>query len=471
MWSMDALAGCANGLRRRFNELDLDRQFIVAGGLVAVLSMLAIGTWVAARVRADSIANEASNTAKFMDSFIAPLAQELQSGDSFSIGPIRALDEILDTAELRDRVVSVKIWKPDGRIAYARDVALIGQTFPLSPGLKGALAGQTVAEFDELDEDESRDEEKSGLPLLEVYSPIRADWSGDVIGVAEFYENATALSEQLARARLQGWLVTAAVTALICLSLLGIVRGGSRTIMAQRQALATRLAEVERIAHQNFELRQQVEGAARRLSELSEANLRRVGSDLHDGPAQLISLVALRLDSWRKLSGKAQETAYGEIAQTLQAALAELRQISRGLVLPELTELPLGDVVERAIAAHEARTHSLVRRHASTLDCPAPEATKICVYRFVQEGLNNAFRHAGGDGQTVMAHLTEGKLSVRVTNKVRTDDPPGMADEKIGLQGLRDRVESLGGQFSFAIADGMAALAMTLNVSAQREQP
>jgi len=456
------------GVSWRFHEMDLSRQFMMAGGLVALLSMLAIGSWVVSRVRNDAIANEAANTARFMDSFIAPLAQELKSADTFSIGPIRALDEILDGPELRDRVVSVKIWKPSGRIAYARDVDLIGRSFPLSAGLQGALAGKTIAELNELDEAESRDEQSSGIPLLEVYSPIRADWSGDIIGVAEFYENATELSDQLERARLQGWLVTAAVTSLICLSLFGIVRRGSRTIARQREALAARLAEVETVASQNLELRRQVERASRRLSELSEANLRRVGADLHDGPAQLIGLVALRLDAWRRLSGKAQHAAYQEISNTLQTALSELRQISRGLVLPELRDLAIVDVVERAVAAHEARTHTTVVRTLNLTKCDAPEAVKICAYRFVQEGLNNAYRHAAGRGQAVTATMEDDNLVLRVTNEVaEAVTPPGTPGEKMGLPGLRDRVQSLGGSFSFVIGGGHAVLEMRLNLMSE----
>ena len=157
---------------RWFAELDLTRQFALAGGLVAIASMLVIGNWVSARIEADAIANTASGTARFMDSFIAPLAQELQAQDTFSIGPIRALDEVLESAQVRDRVISVKIWKPGGRVAYSRDTALIGQTFPLSAGLQGAFAGTTVAELDQLDEAESRDEAARGMPLLEIYSPI-----------------------------------------------------------------------------------------------------------------------------------------------------------------------------------------------------------------------------------------------------------------------------------------------------------
>ena len=433
---------------------------------MALLSMLAIGSWVGNRIRTDAIDNTGANTARFMDSFISPLAQELQSGDTFSIGPIRALDEIMESPAVRGRVVSVKIWKPGGRIAYARDVDLIGRTFPMSPALQGAFEGRTVTEFNELEEAESRGEAASGIPLLEVYSPIHADWSGEIIGVVEFYENATALSNQLKQATLQAWLVTAAVTALICLSLFGIVRRGSRTIISQRKALASRLEEVQLVAQQNESLRQQVEKASRRLSELTEAGLRRVGADLHDGPAQLIGLVALRLDALRRLPEKRRRSALDEITSTLDTALSELRQISRGLVLPELDELTLDAVIERAISSHEIRTHTSVDRKVALETVSAPEAFKICVYRFIQEGLNNAFRHAAGAGQVVIAAIENDTIHVRILNDLdKSVISLSASKDKLGLHGLRERVESLGGIFDFRISNtGEAVLDMKLRM-------
>jgi len=459
--------GWAARLIRTFNAMDLTRQFALAGGAVALVAMLLIGAWVSQRVRDDSIASAATSTARFMDSFIAPLAQELQSQETFSIGPIRALDEVLAGPQLRDRVISVKIWKPDGRIAYARDVEMIGQTFSPSPELKAALAGGVVAELDQLDEPESAGEAQSDVPLLEIYSPIRAEWTGEVIGVAEFYENATDLVSQLQRARMQGWLVTAAATALICLTLFAIVRRGGRTIADQRTALAARLSEVEQVAEQNRTLRQQVERAARRLSELNESNLRRLGADLHDGPTQLISLVALRLDALSRAPAKDRKRAHAEVAQALDAALVEIRQISRGMVLPELAPLSLPAVIERAVAAHESRSRTTVAREVDIAPVDAPEAAKICVYRFVQEGLNNAFRHAGGRDQAVKAQIMGRNILLRVTNGVEPrQESDGVEGQGMGLSGLRDRVESLGGEFRFEISpDRKAVLDMKLDIS------
>ncbi len=70
-------------------------------------------------------------------------------------------------------------------------------------------------------------------------------------------------------------------------------------------------------------------------------------------------------------------------------------------------------------------------RHAVNLDLddlPASNSTplKTCVYRFAQEGLNNAFRHAEAEGQTVRARCEDGLLTVEVSDR-GPGFPPGRA--------------------------------------------
>ena len=96
------------------------------------------------------------------------------------------------------------------------------------------------------------------------------------------------------------------------------------------------------------------ESASRRSTELNEQFLRRVGSDLHDGPAQLIALASLRLDAIRQLvsaipqipASKSEDLDTAQNA--LDDALAEIRNISSGLVLPELEGLTLTEILTKA---------------------------------------------------------------------------------------------------------------------------
>jgi hypothetical protein len=79
---------------------------------------------------------------------------------------------------------------------------------------------------------------------------------------------------------------------------------------------------------------------------------------------------------------------------------------------------------------------------------------KVCIYRFVQEGLNNAYRHAAGIGQTVHAISDGHELTVEVADQGPGFSLPSSGGGGLGLTGLRDRVESLGGKFSLETEPG-----------------
>jgi signal transduction histidine kinase len=85
-----------------------------------------------------------------------------------------------------------------------------------------------------------------------------------------------------------------------------------------------------------------------------------------------------------------------------------------------------------------------------------PLPIKITLYRVVQEALSNAFRHAGGAAQQVKLAYQAGKLQLVVS-----DAGPGFdstseqsSEEHLGLVGMRERVESLGGTFRIDCAPG-----------------
>lgn len=459
-----------SGIRARLAALTLVQRFSLAGGAVMLVSMIIIGSWVTAVISARVVESTGAATALFMDSFIAPLAQELDEADTLSIGPTRALEELLAGSAFGQRVLSIKIWKPGGLIAYAADPDLIGQRFAPSDGLARALKGHLVAELDQLDDPESEAEQRAGVPLLEVYSPIRQAWSGKVIAVAEFYENASGLAAAMAAARRQSWALVAAVTLLIGLTLFGIVHRASRVIEDQRSELERRVADSERMSRESRTLKVRAERASSRLAELNESFLKRISSELHDGPAQLIGLAALRLASLGRSRNKQdRERELAVVDGALTEAIREIRNLCKGLSLPEIDGVPIGRTVERVIRSHEARTDTTV---SVDVDMPAavPHPVAISVFRFVQEGLNNAYRHANGAGQAVRGRVADGRLTLTVSN--RLDGSSGPAESAtprgLGLEGLRERVESLGGSFDFRIAPGrQAEMTMTIELDAE----
>jgi signal transduction histidine kinase len=292
-----------------------------------------------------------------------------------------------------------------------------------------------------------------GMPLVEIYSPIHAAWSGEIVAVAEFYEVNPDLQRDLAEARWAAWATVAGIVLALGSVLYVIVLGGSRTIEAQRAALDARLAELADLSARNTELRLRVQGAAARAAEQTDRSMRRIGADLHDGPAQHLAYAALRLDNLRdKLSDRERaEAELDTVKGAVQGAMGEVRALSRGLSLPEVAGLSAGRIVRLAVEAHEARTGHAVEVEESGTDAPdLSMAERICVFRFVQEALNNASRHAGGMGMAVTLDVARAHLRLAVA-----DRGPGAGDRAgLGLAGLRDRVESLGGRFEVRSRDG-----------------
>ena len=441
--------------QQSWNNLSLASQFGIAGSFVLVIGMAIIGFWVTEKIEDGVTRNTAVSTALYMESFVAPLIGELSTSDTLSAEKRKALDELLKDNELGRRIISFKIWKEDGLIAYSSRPSIIGQRFPTTPNLLAAWKGEVTAEFDKLEDEEDAQERVQGIPLLEMYSPIREQYTGRIYAVAEFYEIAAALKKNLFMANLQSWLVVALVTLAMLGALSGIVFRGSSTIGQQRIALEERVSELSRLLTLNEQLRQRLQRASQRTAEINESYLRRISADLHDGPAQLLSLSLLRLDAlvsvFEQASGADHDDSEVQIVRgALSDAIKEIREICAGLTLPELDNLSPGKLLINAATAHERRTGTEVALDIQSVPEHLARSIKICIFRFVQETLSNAFRYAGGSGQKLTCHYDNGRLEIAVSDTGPGFDPENVPDGEentgLGLPGLLERIESLGGQ-------------------------
>ncbi len=262
------------------------------------------------------------------------------------------------------------------------------------------------------------------------------------------------------------WAAVAVGTILFFAALFAIVLRGSRLIDAQKQALSERVADLTTLLDQNETLRLRVQRASQRAAALNERFLRQIGSDLHDGPAQLIALASLKLDARGLTSAGAKVSQRKEqlsgIRSHLDDALSEIRALARGLVLPTIESAALDQILALAIDEYRQRSSVAVAYKASGLCRPVTTSEKICAYRFVQEGLNNGLRHAAGAGQAVELSCDGQILKISVKDEGPGFDPDAVHQDAIGLAGLRDRVESLGGQFDIAAGASGTTLTMTL---------
>ena len=418
-------------LRRIWDGLGLFRQFTLTACTCIALGagMLVLGSFVSAAIGDRVIRNAAAATVFSVNGLDRSFWQELTGKSALSEESLRALDRAFNETEPVRQIASVTICLPDGRVVYSTTRDFIGRTLAVTPKLVKALNGEVAAEFGKLSEEDDALERSRNVPLLDIYVPVRDKGGDHVIAVAELFAYAPGPKAELDVVRLESWLAVGGLALVQIILLHTIVWQGNKTIESQRAALA---------------------GAGRASAEMSERFLRRLSADLHDGPAQLIGLALLKLDALHPLLA-AKDSNSGELEKirtVLQDCLREVRHLSAGLAPPELGSLPLRKVLELAVRQHEQRTGSTVSSAIGLLPANTSSLHQVCIYRFVQEGLNNAYRHAAAVGQAVNVVCDGYELTVEVADKGPGFSPSNsFAGGGLGLVGLRARVESLGGKF------------------------
>lgn len=452
----------------RWRSLSLARQFLLAGTLVSMAAMLGVGALVADVIERSLIRHAAATTALYVDSVIAPVLPDMRTVHSLDGVVAHALDETLGAGKLGERLVSYRLWRRDGTVLYANRPELIGERFEPGANLLAAFSGEVVAEYDRADDSESGFERSAALPLLEIHSPIRQPWTGEVIAVSEFQEHVPDFAHALQVARLRGWMAVGVVTLGLFLTLAAIVLRGSAMIETQRLVLKQRVEDLSRLARSNELLAMQAQTASARATDFNERFLRQLGADLHDGPAQLVALAALRLGSRVLRDADAPKAARDRELKAIKASLSdameEIRAISAGLALPHIETASLAEVLAAAVTAHEQSTKTKVPLSVTADLQSLDSAVKICAFRFTQEGLANAFRHAGGWGVSVSQAYENGRLSIEVADRGPGFDIDAVPQERLGLACLRQRVESLGGTIVIASASTGTRLTMCVEL-------
>jgi PAS domain S-box-containing protein len=181
-----------------------------------------------------------------------------------------------------------------------------------------------------------------------------------------------------------------------------------------------------------------------RLVEVADAERRRIQRNLHDGAQQRLTSVLLSLGRLRT-----NETGQDELLDLaideLATGLQELRELAQGLHPSVLSERGLSAALG-ALALRAPVPVDLVETPEDRL----PEPVEVAAYYVVSEALANVQKHAGARSVNVKATARDHELLVEVT-----DDGTGGADESgLGLRGLADRVEALGGSLELTSPAG-----------------
>ncbi|HEX5148093.1 MAG TPA: histidine kinase [Candidatus Limnocylindrales bacterium] len=228
-------------------------------------------------------------------------------------------------------------------------------------------------------------------------------------------------------------------------------------ILLEEPGLIASVASAMRLAVENDRLTAAVEtqlaevrASRARIVAAGDAERRRVERDLHDGAQQRLVALTLALRLARTRLGDDADPAVRlsleQASDEAKAALAELRELARGIHPQILTEAGL----HAAIESLAARTSATVAVDIDP-DARFAPAVEAIAYFVVSESLANIVKHAEAATVQVRAGWQDGILTVEVA-----DDGRGGADPRTGtgLRGLLDRVSAADGTLDVVSPSG-----------------
>lgn len=434
--------------------MSLSQRFLVAAVLVVASASVALGYWMGLFVERGITVGVGETAAASIDSLIAHHIAGVTSERPLTEAQRQSLDEVFAIGSGADsiRLIQIRLRNLDGQVFYESARELVGVADD-SRKLARASEGMVSVGVEQRVLSPVGPLEAFPIDVLEIFTPLHQIENGEIFAVAELYYSAQAVLQQRDQARASVWLLVGMSGIAVIAALYLLVNRASATITRQRARLGDNLAASRRLSEENRRLRDASEELRQNANFANEALLARVGSDIHDGPIQVLTLAILRL------SKSGADAAYvAASARLVEEAMEELRGISNGLVLPELAELGLGRTLELAIARHENLTGVDVGRQLDVPAGPVQLVAKICAYRVVQEALSNAYRYGAPEGAGVTARVANGRLILRISNLPSGNAVHPKGSTGIGLRGMRFRVESLGGRLRLELASNAAGV-------------
>ncbi|MGN9808991.1 sensor histidine kinase [Micromonospora sp. BQ11] len=186
----------------------------------------------------------------------------------------------------------------------------------------------------------------------------------------------------------------------------------------------------------------------------------RIARELHDVVAHHIALINVQAGVAGHLLREqpdAAEEALGHVRAASRTVLDELSTVLGVLRRDEETDAPIEPApsLNRLDALVEGfATGQPVRWTVAGQPRPLPTAVDVAAYRIIQESLTNAHKHAPGAAVAVRLRYDADGLTIEVrddgagTPPPAPDGPGSTAGAGVGLLGMRERAESVGGTFT-----------------------
>jgi len=226
-----------------------------------------------------------------------------------------------------------------------------------------------------------------------------------------------------------------------------------------RQQAYTRLETAQRELQR---MQQNLRFYLKQITIAQEEERRRIAQELHDDTAQDLVVLSRKLDSFisRGSDLSPDDINYLEdLHHLINRTLSEVRRFSQDLrpsVLDDLGLLPALEWLTSELSKHfdmdiEIKVQGAARRF--------PEETELVMFRIAQESLRNIGKHARSKKAWVTLNFSPEKTVLTIKDKGKGFKPPERLGDlaalgKLGLAGMQERVQLMGGQLKITSNPG-----------------
>lgn len=209
---------------------------------------------------------------------------------------------------------------------------------------------------------------------------------------------------------------------------------------------------------QNLEKRQEI---ALRIIMAQEEERRRVAREIHDGPAQNLANIVLRLEITEKLlelDPKQAKNELQDLKALVRSNLQDIRRIIFDLRPMALDDLGIVPALRRYMDNFETTYKVECEFQVGGRERRLVPAMEVAIFRLIQEAMTNVAKHAQSDKVKIELLFDEDITIARVIDFGQGFDSDAVLDnpgEHFGLIGMRERVEMFSGQFSIIAPSGV----------------
>jgi len=242
------------------------------------------------------------------------------------------------------------------------------------------------------------------------------------------------------------------------------VEAGAQDYLVKDKVNGNALARSIRyaLARNRAEEADQLKRLAKTLIKIQEEERKRIARELHDETGQILMTVKLSLEMLARDKIGLETLAQKDLRDTIKLvkrAMRDLHRISSRLRPEVLDELGLISSIEYEIDSMAKRSEIKFEFETKGLKDRLEPQKEIVLYRVVQEALTNVLKHSGATRVKISLTRKADRVLLRINDNGKGFEIAGLSKSRgLGVLGMRERVDLVGGKFKIISAPGEGTL-------------